>query len=94
MKAKKGYKKTPLSFNRQAVIASASVTKAKNAIHCFTEIDITEPRRLIKNHFDKTGKNSLLLPMLLHAFHGLFRITHILTPLSKAESLLYLTILP
>jgi pyruvate/2-oxoglutarate dehydrogenase complex dihydrolipoamide acyltransferase (E2) component len=56
MKTKKGYKKTPLSFNRQAVIASASVTKEKNAIHCFTEIDITEPRSLIKDHFGKTGE--------------------------------------
>jgi pyruvate/2-oxoglutarate dehydrogenase complex dihydrolipoamide acyltransferase (E2) component len=56
MKTKKGYKKTHLSFNRQAVIASATVTKGKNAIHCFTEIDITEPRSLIKNHFEKTGE--------------------------------------
>jgi len=56
MKAKKGYKKTPLSFNRQAVIASVSVTKAKNAIHCFTEIDITEPRKRIKNYFERTGE--------------------------------------
>ena len=56
MTTKKGYKKTPLSFNRRAVIASATVTKGKNAIHCFTEIDITEPRTLIKNHFEKTGE--------------------------------------
>ncbi len=56
MKTKKGYKKTPISFNRLAVIASASVTKEKNAIHSFAEIDITEPRSLIKNHFEKTGE--------------------------------------
>jgi len=53
MKAKKGYKKIPLSFNRQAVIASASVTKAKNAIHCFTEIDITDKKVVaIDNQFE------------------------------------------
>lgn len=56
MKTKKGYKSIPLSFIRLAVIASASVTKEKNAIHGFTEIDITEPRRLIKEYFEKTGR--------------------------------------
>jgi len=56
MKNKKGYKSIPLSFNRRAVIASATVTKEKNVIHSFTDIDITEPRRLIKKHFEKTGE--------------------------------------
>jgi pyruvate/2-oxoglutarate dehydrogenase complex dihydrolipoamide acyltransferase (E2) component len=56
MKNKKGYKRIPLSFNRRAVIASASVTKEKNAIHSLTKVDITEPRRLIKEHFDRTGE--------------------------------------
>lgn len=52
----KGYKTLKLSFSRRAVIASATVTKNKNAIHCFTEVDITKPRDLIKNHFEKTGE--------------------------------------
>jgi len=56
MKTKKEYKSIHLSFNRRAVVASASVTKEKNAIHSFTEVDITEPRRLIKEHFEKTGE--------------------------------------
>jgi pyruvate/2-oxoglutarate dehydrogenase complex dihydrolipoamide acyltransferase (E2) component len=56
MKQNDGHKSVPLNFNRRAVIASASVTKEKNAIHGFTEIDITEPRRLIKEHFEKTGE--------------------------------------
>ena len=56
MPTKKGYKSVPLSFNRRAVIASATVSKNKNAIHCFTEVDITEPRDLIKKHFEKTGE--------------------------------------
>ncbi|MBN2612377.1 MAG: 2-oxo acid dehydrogenase subunit E2 [Bacteroidales bacterium] len=56
MTTKKGYKSLPLGINRRAVIASASVTKDKNAIHCFTEVDITEPRALIKKHFEKTGE--------------------------------------
>ena len=56
MKIKKGFKSLPLSSYRQAVIASASVTKEKNAIHSFTEVDITKPRHLIKEHFEKTGE--------------------------------------
>ena len=56
MTKKKGYKSLHLSFNRRVVIASATVTKDKNAIHCFTEVDITVPRDLIKKYFEKTGK--------------------------------------
>ena len=56
MKIKNGYKSLTLSSYRQAVIASASVTKEKNAIHSFTEVDITEPRHLIKEHFERTGE--------------------------------------
>ncbi len=56
MNNNKGYKSIPLSINRRAVIASATVTKEKNVIHSFTDIDITEPRRLIKEHFEKTGE--------------------------------------
>jgi len=54
MKIKNGYKSLSLSFNRRAVIASASVTKEKNVIHAFTEMDITEPRCLLKEHFERT----------------------------------------
>jgi hypothetical protein len=55
MKTPPRYKKIPLGFNRLAVIASASVSKEKNTIHCITEADITEPRRLISEHFARTG---------------------------------------
>ena len=51
----RGYSSIPLSFNRKMVRASASVTKAKNAIHSFTEVDVTEPRQLIKTWFEKTS---------------------------------------
>ena len=52
----RGYTSTHLSSNRRAVIASASVTREKNAIHGFTEIDIAEARSLIREHRDKTGE--------------------------------------
>ena len=53
---KKGYTVSSLSFSRKVVRASASVTRRRNAIHCLSEIDITEPRRLIADHFSKTGE--------------------------------------
>ncbi|MDF1574339.1 MAG: 2-oxo acid dehydrogenase subunit E2 [Bacteroidales bacterium] len=52
----KGYKSLPLTCNRRAVIASATVTKEKNTIHSFSEVDITEPRKKITRQFEKTGK--------------------------------------
>lgn len=56
MKINDGFKSIPLSNNRQVVIASASVTSQKNTIHAFTEIDITEPRRRLKEHFERTNE--------------------------------------
>ena len=53
---KKGYSSAPLSFSRKMVIASATVTKQKNAIHSFTEVDVTVPRQLIKSNFETTGE--------------------------------------
>lgn len=56
MKKNKDYISVPLTINRRAVIASATVTKEKNTIHSFSEIDITEPRHRIKKHFEDTGE--------------------------------------
>ncbi len=52
----KGYRSEPLSFNRKAVIASASVTRRKNSIHCLARADVTEPRNIIREHFENTGE--------------------------------------
>jgi len=65
MKTNKGYRSIPLSINRRAVIASASVTKEKNVIHSFTDIDISEPRRLIREHYEKTGEKLSLTAYLV-----------------------------
>jgi pyruvate/2-oxoglutarate dehydrogenase complex dihydrolipoamide acyltransferase (E2) component len=56
MEGQEGYRKIPLSFNRKMVRASASITRQKNAIHAVTEVDVSEPRRLIREHFDRTGE--------------------------------------
>lgn len=50
----KGYSAVPLSFTRKMVIASISGNK-KNAIHCVTEIDVSEPRKRIRAYLDETG---------------------------------------
>ena len=55
MNQKAGYKTIPLTFNRKAVIASASVTKEKNTFHCITEVDISIPRKFLNEYFQKTG---------------------------------------
>lgn len=55
MKKEKLYFKKRISFLRKAVIASASVTKQKNTIHCLSEVDITIPRELIKEYETKYG---------------------------------------
>jgi pyruvate/2-oxoglutarate dehydrogenase complex dihydrolipoamide acyltransferase (E2) component len=56
MKNDHGNKIIPLGFNRQAVRASASVTREKNTIHSLIEIDITNPRRIMREHFERTGE--------------------------------------
>lgn len=53
---KSQYISKPLTFNRKAVRASASVTHQKNTIHSFTEVDISRPRSLMKEHFEKYGE--------------------------------------
>jgi pyruvate/2-oxoglutarate dehydrogenase complex dihydrolipoamide acyltransferase (E2) component len=53
---KKGYHKEPLSFNRKVLIASASVARQKNTIHSLAKVDVSEPRRRIREHFEKTGE--------------------------------------
>ncbi len=73
MTKKKGYQSLPLGFNRRAVIASATVTKDKNAIHCFTEVDITEPRTLIKKHFEKTGEKLSLTAYIVSCLSNVIK---------------------
>ena len=52
----KGYTSEPLSFNRKMVAASAAVTSAKSTIHSLAQVDVTEPRSRIKEHFERTGE--------------------------------------
>jgi pyruvate/2-oxoglutarate dehydrogenase complex dihydrolipoamide acyltransferase (E2) component len=53
---KAGYRSEPLTFNRKVLIASASVTRRKNTIHCLAKADVTTPRRLLREHAERTGE--------------------------------------
>jgi len=56
LKSNKGYKTSKISFNKLGVNASVSITLKRNAIHGITDVDITEPRRLMKEHFEQSGE--------------------------------------
>lgn len=56
MKRKPGYQVVPFSINRRAVAATASVGRERNTIHTLTEVDITVPRRLMREHRERTGE--------------------------------------
>jgi len=52
----KGYTSERLSINRKIVAASAAVTAGKSTIHSLCETDITVPRRILREHFERTGE--------------------------------------
>jgi pyruvate/2-oxoglutarate dehydrogenase complex dihydrolipoamide acyltransferase (E2) component len=56
MAESRGYRVKPFAGNRQMVAASAAVSKQRDTIHLITEVDITEPRRLIAEHRRRTGE--------------------------------------
>lgn len=39
------------------VAAAASVNKERNTVHCLTEVDVGEPRRLIREYRERTGES-------------------------------------
>lgn len=52
-----GYDVVPFSANRHAVAASSAVGREKDTVHLLTEVDITEPRRLMREHRERTGES-------------------------------------
>jgi pyruvate/2-oxoglutarate dehydrogenase complex dihydrolipoamide acyltransferase (E2) component len=56
MKGKKGYRVLPFTMNRRMVAASASVAREQNNIQAIVEVDISEPRRLIREYRQRTGE--------------------------------------
>jgi len=69
----KGYTSEPLSFSRKMVAASASVTAGKSTIHSLAQVDITEPRSRIKEHFEKTGEKLSFTAYLVYCLAQVVR---------------------
>jgi len=69
--SKRGYRVVPFTANRQMAAASASIGREQNTIHMLTEVDITEPRRLIREHRERTGERlsftAYIVACLAHA---------------------------
>lgn len=55
-KKKPGYKTIPLSMNRRMMAATLDIARRQNNIHSVVEVDISEPRRIIQQHREKTGE--------------------------------------
>jgi pyruvate/2-oxoglutarate dehydrogenase complex dihydrolipoamide acyltransferase (E2) component len=55
-KNERGYQVLPFTMNRRIVAASASVAREQNNILALIEVDISEPRRLIREHRQRTGE--------------------------------------
>lgn len=55
-KKKQAYRVLPFTINRRMVAASASVAREQNNIQGLIEVDISEPRRLIREHRQRTGE--------------------------------------
>ncbi len=53
---RRGFTSERVSFNRKMVAASAAVTARKSTIHSLCETDITLPRRMMREHFERTGE--------------------------------------
>ncbi len=68
----KSYTSLPLSFNRKAIRASASIN-TKNAIHSITEVDVSIPRDLINNHYKKTGEKLSFTGYIVTCFAQVIR---------------------
>lgn len=70
---KRGYTSEPLSFSRKMVAASAAVTAGKSTIHCIAQVDVTEPRNRIKEHFQKTGEKLSFTAYLVYCLAQVVR---------------------
>ncbi len=53
---RRGFTSERISFNRKMVAASAAVTARKSTIHSLCETDVTLPRRMMREHFERTGE--------------------------------------
>lgn len=52
-----GHRIVPFTAIRRMVAASVAVSRDRSNIHALTEVDISEPRRRIREHRERTGKS-------------------------------------
>ncbi len=90
MKKNVGYKAIPLTYNRRAVIASATVSKEKNTIHSITEVDITEPRLLMQEHYERTGEKLSLTAYIVTCLAQVIKENPLLNSFLKGRKLIIL----
>jgi pyruvate/2-oxoglutarate dehydrogenase complex dihydrolipoamide acyltransferase (E2) component len=62
----KGYRVVPFSMYRRMVAASASVGRGRNNIHAIAEADITEARKLMREHKLQTGEGLSLTALVVY----------------------------
>jgi pyruvate/2-oxoglutarate dehydrogenase complex dihydrolipoamide acyltransferase (E2) component len=65
MKKKQGYRTIPFTTNRLMVSASAAVGREKNNIHTLIEVDISKPRRLMREIKQQTGESLSLTAFII-----------------------------
>jgi pyruvate/2-oxoglutarate dehydrogenase complex dihydrolipoamide acyltransferase (E2) component len=54
---KVAYRTAPFTMRRRMAAASADAGRKHSTIHGITEVDITEPRRLLREHRERTGES-------------------------------------
>jgi len=53
---KTGHKTIPFPFNRRVAAAAAAAANERPTIHAITEVDVSEPRRIMREHKQQTGE--------------------------------------
>lgn len=54
---KPSYRAVPITLNRRMAAVSAAVARERHTIHGLTEADISEPRRRMREHRERTGES-------------------------------------
>ena len=90
MNFKKGYETRRMSFSKLAVNASSLITMKKNSIHGIVEVDITEPRRLMKNRFEKTGEKLSLTTYIVACLAQVVKDNPLMNSFKRGRKLIIL----
>lgn len=90
MKRERGYRVLPFSVNRRMAAASAAVCRQRDTIHTMTEVDITEPRRIIREHRERTGERLSLTAYVVTCLAGAIAEDPYLNSIRKGGKLIVL----